>query len=65
MSEKLFVFIKNLNGLSIFPNPLEWIFDKDSGTAPYDQAVKYGYETDLFLMNTGSLVTSLAIIVAV
>lgn len=65
MSEKMFAFIKNLNGLSIMPNPLEWILDKDSGTAPYPQAVKYGYDTDLFLVNAGQMVLTLAVTVAI
>ncbi|CAG9329647.1 unnamed protein product [Blepharisma stoltei] len=64
MSESLYAFIISLNGNYYLPNLFELIIDEDQGTEPYAQAKKYGYDTDLLLLNSGSALTTLGAIIA-
>ncbi|CAG9314446.1 unnamed protein product [Blepharisma stoltei] len=64
MTDSFYAFVTSMNGSYYLPNLFEYFIDKSQGTAPYTQAIKYGYDTDLFLINVGSAITALGAIVA-
>ncbi|CAG9326438.1 unnamed protein product [Blepharisma stoltei] len=63
LSASVYTFLNNLNSFNIMPNIFEKYVDSSNGEKPYKQAYDYGYETNLFLLNCGSILTSLCIIV--
>ncbi|CAG9335206.1 unnamed protein product [Blepharisma stoltei] len=52
-SEKMNKFLSNLNSFSLFPNVFEYLINEKEGSKAYDNAINFGYNTDLILLNQG------------
>ncbi|CAG9335957.1 unnamed protein product [Blepharisma stoltei] len=65
LTDKISAFFKSMNDFNIVPNLFLLFVDENQGNTPYYQAKKYGYDSDLILVNVGNNLTVLFFIIAI
>ncbi|CAG9312421.1 unnamed protein product [Blepharisma stoltei] len=63
LTDKAIAFFKAMNGFNFVPNVFSLFLDEAQGNTPYYQAERYGYDSDLILINIGNDVTILCAII--
>ena len=62
LTSRLDVFFKGLNNIEIMPNPFDFFEHSEEGNNTHAPSKDYGYETNLFLKNSGQSLTLLFIV---
>ncbi|CAG9335204.1 unnamed protein product [Blepharisma stoltei] len=54
LSSKMSAFLNSLNSFNLLPNAFIYFIDKNEGNTPYSQAEKFGFDSNLILINQGN-----------
>lgn len=63
MTNSFYTFVVSLNSINFIPNIFEYFLDDSDGIKSYPQAVKYGFGSNLFLLNAGEPMTTFLILI--